>query len=60
FEGFCIDHRNGDALFLIPALDMQATIKNAGDVALNARASLKPGKIDIVEQTVVFSMILES
>ena len=56
FEGFCIDRRGNDALFLIPALDMQATIKNAGDIALNTQATLKAGKIDIVEQSVVFSL----
>ena len=56
FEGFCIDRRGNDALFLIPALDMQATIKNAGDIALNTQVTLKAGKIDIVEQSVVFSL----
>ena len=56
FEGFCIDRRGNDALFLIPALDMQATIKNAGDIALNTKVTLKAGKIDIVEQSVVFSL----
>ncbi|MBR1640145.1 MAG: RNB domain-containing ribonuclease [Treponema sp.] len=57
FEGFCIDRRGNDALYLIPALDMQATIKNAGDLPLNEKAVLKAGKIDIVEQTVVFSKV---
>ena len=57
FEGFCIDRRGNDALFLIPALDMQATIKNANDVNLNDCAMLKAGKIDIVEQSLVFSKV---
>ena len=60
FEGFCIDRRGNDALFLIPTLDMQATIKNAGEIALNAKATLKAGKIDIVEQSVVFQICAAS
>lgn len=57
FEGFCIDRRGNDALFLIPALDMQATIKNAVDIKLNDKRTLKAGKIDIVEQNVSFAIV---
>lgn len=55
FEAFCIDRRGNDALFLIPSLDMQATLRNCSDVKLNDRAELKVSKIDIPEQKVDFS-----
>ena len=54
FESFCIDRRGNDALFLIPSLDMQATLHNCSDVCLNDRAELKVSKIDIPEQKVDF------
>lgn len=55
FEAFCIDRRGNDALFLIPSMDMQATLRNCSDVKLNDRAELKVSKIDIPEQKVDFS-----
>ena len=57
FEGVCIDRRGNDALFLIPSLDMQATIRGCSDVKLNDKRTLKAGKIDIVEQNVNFSVV---
>ena len=56
FEGVCIDRRGNDALFLIPSLDMQATIRGCSDVKLNDTRTLKVGKIDIVEQNVNFQL----
>lgn len=55
FEAFCIDRRGNDALFLIPSLDMQATLHNCSDVQLNDSAILKVSRIDIPEQKVDFS-----
>ena len=57
YEAFCIDRRGNDALFLIPALDMQATLHNCSDVNLNDAAVLKMSKVDIPEQKVDFSRI---
>ncbi len=57
YEAFCIDRRGNDALFLIPALDMQATLRNCSDVNLNEAAVLKMSKVDIPEQKVDFSRI---
>ena len=54
FEAFCIDRRGNDALFLIPELDMQATLHNCDGVSLNDRAELKVSRIDIPEQKVEF------
>ena len=58
FEAFCIDRRGNDALFLIPSLDMQATLHNCSDVQLNDAARLKVTKIDIPEQKVDFSRLM--
>lgn len=52
YEAFCIDRRGNDALYLIPALDMQATIKGAGDVKLNDKAILSANRVDIPNQNV--------
>ena len=57
YEAFCIDRRGNDALFLIPSLDMQATLHNCRDVNLNDAAVLKMSKVDIPEQKVDFSRI---
>ncbi len=54
YEAFCIDRRGNDALFLIPSLDMQATLHNCSDVQLNDAARLKVTKVDIPEQKVDF------
>ena len=55
YKAFCIDRRGNDALFLIPSLDMQATLHNCSDVQLNDSAILKVSRIDIPEQKVDFS-----
>ena len=57
FEGVCIDRRGSDALFLIPSLDMQATIHGCMDVNLNDTRMIKAGKVDIVEQNVSFAIV---
>lgn len=54
YEAFCIDKRGTDALFLIPSLDMQTTLKACQDIELNAQITLKPGQIDITTQKVDF------
>ena len=54
YEAFCIDKRSSDALFLIPSLDMQTTLKGCADIKLNDEVTLKPGKIDITTQNVDF------
>ena len=57
YEAFCIDRRGNDALFLIPSLDMQATLHNCSDVQLNDAARLKVTKVDIPNQKVDFSRL---
>ena len=57
YEAFCIDRRGNDALFLIPSLDMQATLHNCSDVNLNDAVVLKMSKVDIPEQKVDFSRV---
>jgi len=56
YEAFCIDRRGNDALFLIPALDMQTTLKNTGDFRLNQKVELKMSKVDITTQSVMFQI----
>ena len=56
YEGFCIDKRGNDALFLIPALDMQTTMKNMADAQLNDKLVLKMKDVDIPNQTVNFTV----
>lgn len=57
YEGFCIDKRGNDALFLIPQLDMQTTIKNCMQIELNENKMLKIKKVDIPTQTADFTFI---
>lgn len=57
YEAYCIDKRGSDALFLIPSLDMQTTLKGCSDVKLNDCLTLKAGKIDITTQNVDFIRI---
>ncbi len=57
YEGFCIDKRGTDALFLIPQLDMQTTIKNCMQIGLNESKMLKIKKVDIPTQTADFTFI---
>ena len=54
YKGYCIDKRGNDALFLIPELDMQTTLKTCGDVNLNDEAELKANRIDVATQEVTF------
>ena len=54
YTGVCIDKRGSDALFLIPELDMQTTLKACNEIKLNDEVTLKAGKIDITTQEVTF------
>ena len=54
YQAFCIDKRGTDALFLIPSLDMQTTLKGCANTNLNDEITIKPGKIDITTQNVDF------
>ena len=54
YQAYCIDKRGSDALFLIPELDMQTTLKACSQIQLNDEVSLKAGKIDITSQEVTF------
>ncbi len=56
YEAFCIDRRGNDALFLIPALDMQTSLQNTGDFQLNQSVVLKMSKVDITTQNVMFQI----
>lgn len=57
YEGFCIDKRGNDALFLIPQLDMQTTMKNCMQIEFNEIKMLKMKKVDIPTQTADFTFI---
>ena len=57
FEGVCIDIRGSEALFLIPSIDMQTTIKGITDVKLNDVRTLKMKKADIPELTADFDIV---
>ena len=54
YTGVCIDKRGSDALFLIPTLDIQTTLKACSEIKLNDEVTLKAGKIDITTQEVTF------
>ena len=54
YQAYCIDKRCSDALFLIPSLDMQTTLKGLSNIELNDEVTLKAGKIDITTQNVDF------
>ena len=49
--------RGADAMFLIPSLDMQTTIKGCAEVQLNDKVILKPGNVDITTQNVDFTRV---
>ena len=57
YEGFCIDKRGNDALFLIPKLDMQTTMKNCIQIELNESRMLKMKRVDIPTQIADFTFI---
>ncbi|WP_027729218.1 RNB domain-containing ribonuclease [Treponema sp. C6A8] len=57
FEGVCIDIRGNEALFLIPLIDMQATIKGITDIELNDKRTLKMKKVDIPELSADFEVV---
>ena len=57
FEGVCIDIRGSEALFLIPSIDMQTTIKGITDAKLNDVRTLKMKKADIPELTADFDIV---
>ena len=57
FEGVCIDIRGTEALFLIPSIDMQTTIKGISDIKLNDLRTLKMKKVDIPELTADFDIV---
>ena len=54
YEGYCIDRKGTDSLFLIPELDMQTTMKGFVDINLNDKMILKAISVDIPNQQVVF------
>ncbi len=54
YEAFCIDKRGTDALFLIPGLDMQTTLKAQSSINLNDKVTLKVSSVDITTQNVNF------
>ncbi len=54
YKAYCIDKRGNDALFLIPELDMQTSLKACSEFQLNDEVTLKAGKIDIPSQEVTF------
>lgn len=57
YEAFCIDRRGNDALFLIPDLDMQTTMKNCGEITLNESKTVVMKKVDIPTQSADFTFI---
>lgn len=57
YQGFCIDRRGNDALFLIPELDMQTTMKGFSSAELNQEVTLKMDRVDIPNQNVQFLVV---
>lgn len=57
FEGTCIDVRGTDALFLIPSLDMQTTIKGQQGILLNDVRTLKVLSVNIPELSADFEIV---
>lgn len=57
YEAYCIDVRGSDALFLIPCLDMQTTIKGGNNYQLNDKVELKMSRVEIPTQEVEFTVI---
>ena len=56
-KAVCIDHKDGNALFMIPELAMQITMKGRDDIKLNQEVSVKPSRIDIVTQETVWEIL---
>lgn len=54
FEGFCIEKKGSDSLFLIPSLDMQTTLKACSEIELNQTVNLKACNIDVTTLNVDF------
>lgn len=56
YEAFCIEKRGNDALFIIPQIDMQTSIKNQNTISLNDKVSLIVMNVDITTQDVIFAI----
>lgn len=56
-KAVCLDHKDGNAILMIPSLAMQTSINGFDELEPNAEVTLKAQKIDIPNQTCVFSVI---
>lgn len=56
-KAVCLDHKDGNAILMIPSLAMQTSLKGFENLEPNEEVTLKPEKIDIPNQTCVFSVI---
>ncbi len=56
-KAVCIDHKDGNAVMMIPCLAMQTTIPGREDLELNGELTLKAVKIDIPTQTCTFEAV---
>lgn len=56
-KAVCLDHKDGNAILIIPSLAMQTSINGFENLEPNAEVTLKAQKIDIPNQTCVFSVI---
>ncbi|MGP1495623.1 MAG: ribonuclease catalytic domain-containing protein [Treponema sp.] len=56
-KAVCLDHKDGNAILMIPSLAMQTSINGFDELEPNEEVTLKPEKIDIPNQTCVFSVI---
>ncbi len=56
-KAVCLDHKDGNAILMIPSLAMQTSINGFENLEPNAEVTLKAQKIDIPNQTCVFSVI---
>ncbi len=56
-KAVCLDHKDGNTILMIPSLAMQTSINGFDELEPNAEVTLKAQKIDIPNQTCVFSVI---
>ena len=56
-KAVCIDHKDGNALLMIPSLAMQITLPGHDELELNQEVNVKPSKINIVTQETEFQII---
>lgn len=56
-KAVCMDHKDGDAIMMIPELAMQTVLKGRENIPLNGEVTLKTGEIDIPTQKCNFTIL---